>query len=315
MAIAEMDRTDTSDVPRENVLDSDPAAAWEAARDRVVANARAEVVRLRDLEAERSRLRIDAAGKLAKLEARSGDEELEQLLAGGKTRIRELAHEVAIVKAELEVSDRVIASARVKREQAIAGVHAAEAGALLARAAQLRAEADDREVRTAQLLAALQDHEGVVYVPDPGPPAPSIHAGDGSLLRGGAPIVVTRAISRTAYLRVEAAALEQQALAIQARRVVRQGNLTAGSVEDLVEACLADEMRIGPAVPELVAWATQAEADLRARAQVMLERHGEHEAREYGYGRPAAWVVTWREGSIDAGQSRAEPAAAAAVQS
>jgi hypothetical protein len=309
-----------ANVPRET--DEDP-----------VATERAQVTRLAILEREWSARRRDAATDLADREQRSGDDVVAAALAGdGVDRLRGLAEETAIARAELETIDHTIASTRSHREAAIRALFAAEAAELRRQAAALLSEADGRSSRTAQLLAELEAWEGVRYAPErPVAPPQRIYTRlgadgqpevvppaavpygslRGDMLRGpSAPLaglhVVVVPTPRTQLLRNQAGDLERRAIDVAARPVDRSGYAEdIRSIEGLVDIILGDEMRIGPPVVDVVAWAEQALATENARRQEALRRYGDEVARNDGLGRAIAFTIAWSDGQLKPRECRA----------
>lgn len=232
-----------------------------------VAAARAEVLRLATLERDWSTRRRRLAGELGELERTSGDEVLSAALEGeGEPMARSLAGQIAGMRAELETIDRTVDAARRRREQAIPAVFAAEAGQLRLQASALTAEADGREPKTRELLAAIEAWEGCPYAPvQPNRGGQAF----GGPAQGGAPQVVYVPTPKTTLLRQQAAALERQAVEAERRTGVRHGSVTGRDLQAIEEAVFADPLRMGPPPADIEAWmnaARDAETTRRSRA-------------------------------------------------
>jgi hypothetical protein len=94
----------------------------------------------------------------------------------------------------------------------------------------------------------------------------------------------------------------QRAAALQSQRVVDQGSVDAVALEGLIDAVLADPMRIGPSIGSLIAFVAGVDEKERQRRQ--LRGLGGQEG--IGYADPRAPIglrLTWRAGAIVPGES------------
>jgi hypothetical protein len=261
----------------------------------LVADARAQVQQLVEVERDWSTRRRRLAAELAELERTSGEQVLAAALeADGEPLSRSLGATIAGKRAELETIDRTITAARRRREQAIPAVFAAEAEQLRGQAAALVAEADTREPKTAELLAAIEEWEGCSYAPAQPNRAGQLVGGQA----GGAPGIVFVPTPKTLALRQQAAMLERQAQQAELRTPDRSGQVTGRDLKALEKAIFADPLRIGPAIADVEAW-------LEAARAAEMERRTESERRG---GRPGAWGVidftlSWSAGALRADQS------------
>lgn len=257
--------------------------------------ARAEVERLFAVEQEWSAKRIAAAAQVAEAERSAGAAALDGSDAG------RVAGRIAGLRAELDVADHAIAEARARRETAVRAVWAAEAGLLRTRAATLRAEAAEREVRTRQLLDALAEHEGVEYAPVRPIAPPVMRGADGAPVGGVLTVFVP--MPRTALLREEADGLERAAAARSAQQVARAGQVVAQDPDQLrADLATLGPMQLAPVAHAVEAWLAAG-----------LERDRERRARlapgpgYVGYRAPLVLQLVWRDGAIDPDRSRIGP--------
>jgi hypothetical protein len=262
-----------------------------------IAEARAEVARLLQSEVDWSALRDQRAAELAKLEAVDGGEVLD---AGSLDVVADAAVRMITIRAEIPTIDRTIDAARERRVVAIKLVFQHEAAALWAQAQAKRDEAAAHRVRTDELLAELEAHEGVPYEPVQ-PDRPNVAAIAAGHV-GGAITIVSRRASRTEALLMEAAELERRAAA--ERSVTQHGRIETTSVEQLVAEATQNPMHIGPTIASIRAWAGASVARLEADIATGQARHGELEAVARGKGRPVRFEMFWTQGEIDVGSSR-----------
>jgi hypothetical protein len=256
--------------------------------------AKAEVERLHRAELDLSDKRMALAASLGSLEAEAGVATLDTFLAGEGTGA-DTTRRLLAARAEVDALDAAIAEARTRRRGAIRAVWLAEAAAIREQAAPLRAEADAREPRTRELLAALLEHEGIDYAPAR-PGMGSLPLGDQV---GGAPHVVIRRIGRTDSLRIRANDLEAQAAAVEAREMQDRGAISGNSAEAIIDQIRAwDPMKLALPLPAAAEWATQAEATQRARLAHLQPHH-------VGYGGEPLLELVWAGDDVDNARSRA----------
>jgi hypothetical protein len=263
-------------------------------RNGAIAAARADVERLHRAELDLHDRRVALTEQIATARTSAGAAALEAALsASSGGGIGDPSHRVAALDAEIAATDAAITAARERRRLAILAVWAAEAAPLRERAARLRDEADARATRTGELLRQLEEWEGVRYVPAE-PSRPNV-AGD---LQGGAPTVRIIPAPRTRQLQIEADDLERRAAALETRTVRDSGHVEAESAAALIQAIrTADPLTIAPTLATVEAWATEAEAQQRAR---IARQPSETQARC-----AVVLALAWRDGAIDARQSRA----------
>ncbi len=251
----------------------------------------AEVLRLRDRELEIWKDRQQRVAELLELEARTGRE----VADGGS--VADAGRLLAEGRAALDVLDRAADELARQREAAVPLIWRAQAESRRSTEAAKRSEAEERAVRTRQLLADLRVHEGCEYGPAGRQP------GDGGPINPGAVIVYNR--PRTAGLLAEAdeegraaAILERQELNLKAG-----GQVSASSIERLIVDGLGDGRRVFPPLREVERWAV--EADQRARARLRRTREDYAEALPDPEATAATWTLTWRGREILAGESHA----------
>jgi hypothetical protein len=261
----------------------------------LVAAARGQVQQLLDVERDWSTRRRRLAAELAELERTSGEQVLAAALdSDGEPMARSLAGKIAGMRAELETTDSTISAARRRREQAIPAVFTAEAEQLRGQAAALVAEADSREPKTRELLAAIEEWEGCSFAPAPAKPG-------GQLVGGqlvGSPVVVWVPTPKTTALRQQAAMLERQAQQALLRTPDRSGQVTGHDLKALEEAIFSDPLRIGPALADVESWMEAVRAAETARHSEMERRAGQVVARAIIDFKPA-----WSDGVLRADQS------------
>jgi hypothetical protein len=256
--------------------------------------AREEVGRLHRAELDLSDQRMALAASLGSLEAEAGVATLDTFLAGAGTGA-DTTRRLLAARAEVDALDAAIAEARSRRRDAIRAAWLAEAAPLREQAVAHRAEADAREPRTRELLAALLEHEGIEYAPAR-PGMGSLPLGDQA---GGAPHVVIRRIGRTDSLRLRANDLEAQAAAVEAREVQDRGAISGNSAEAIIAQIRAWEpMKLALPLPAAAEWATQAEAQQRARLARLAPHH-------VGYGGEPLLELVWAGDDVDNARSRA----------
>lgn len=254
--------------------------------------ARAAVLRLMEIEREQTEQRVEKAARLVEAERQSGDAVVEAALSGsGQDRYREITAEVAGLRTELDVIDRAIDAARIRRRAAIAAVRAADAAELRERAAALYAEAEEREQRTRDLLAPLEEWEDCKYAPAPAE-------------RTEVDWLVIRPTPKTQRIRNEAASLDARAQEVAAEDVMDSGQVQGASGQELVAAITAEPLRLGPPIAEVLAWAASA-AERERRRRDRLRRFDvptdEAEA-------PMLFTLVWVHEAVDTQRSTVENA-------
>jgi hypothetical protein len=252
--------------------------------------ARAEALRLATLERDWSARRRQLAGELGERERTAGDDVLSAALEGdGEPMARNLAGQIAGMRAELETIDRTVDAARRRREQAIPAVFAAEAAKLRLQASALTAEADGREPKTRKLLAAIEAWEGCPYAPA----QPNRgNQGIGGQVPGAMQVVYVPT-PKTTTLRQQAAGLERQAVEAERRTGVRNGSVTGRDLEAIEEAVFADPLRMGPTIADVGAWMAAArDAETTRRSRFRADQLGAVE-----------FTLVWSDGIVRPDQS------------
>jgi hypothetical protein len=193
------------------------------------------------------------------------------------------------MRSEIEAVESTIAAARRRRLEAIPAVARAEAEQLRGQAVELRQAAGDRESKTRELLAALQEWEGCTYAPT----APQRGSGPVSGAIGGAPAVVMVSTPRTLELRQQADILDRQALEVDRREPVTSGMVTAEDLAGLESAIFADPGRMGPPMSAVESWFIAATAAQTERWARHLAAGGEDYA-----GSRITYTLSWRNATI-----------------
>jgi hypothetical protein len=154
------------------------------------------------------------------------------------------------IRASIDATGLAIDRAREARHDAILAVWKAQAADRRRQAKKVASDLEKHQKRTSQLLTALQEHEGCAYVPA------SYAALAG--VAGGAMVAGQIALPMSQTLAAEYARLEAEAQELETRRVHPTGQLTATSVDALVDALYADAMRMAPREDRVRAWAERA---------------------------------------------------------
>jgi hypothetical protein len=257
--------------------------------------ARTVVVKLRQAELTLSDRLASLVAGLADLEHAAGAATLGDLLGEYADDVREAFNTLARAQIEVRAVEAAIGQARDQHRAAILSVWAAEAVPLRSRAATLRSEADERQVKTDALLAELTEWEGCQYAPV----YPQRPLADPGIL-GGAPSVVYVQMPRTQALRREADGLDQQATALGERRVVDRGSLNGETADELLALVRdMDPMQIGPTLADAEAWLRPAYDTQRARIDRATD------PQQIGYGGTVAIELVWADGKVDQQRSRA----------
>lgn len=255
-----------------------------------VEKAKEQVTKL--MEAER-RLSERLAVKQAELAAAGGDlgeSTLKAELAGAAVDLG-LLRCVSDLRAEVDATQQAIDAARRERLSAIPLVWRAEASELVEKAEKLEGEANSRQEKTDKLLAQLEEWEGVRYVPSrPGDHSPLL-----GNQQGGAPTVITVAVPKTDYLRLEATQLRERAAALETKRPVRSGRATGASAKELLGSVLGDPMVLGPTAASVLAWTAEQEAKHGAESAAL--RHKNHEGWETR-NNPIRYTIIWKNGEL-----------------
>ncbi len=284
-----------------------------------VAEARAHVEKLYTTEQELSRRVLKLREDLPAAQSAGGSDLLDAALSGTTTP-KGATSRVVQIGAEISICEDAIVQARQRRVEAIRSLWRAEAEPLRRRAAELRAEADERASKTAAMLRELEEWEECPYAPAPpqrphtaprhddNPKTAPILSPEGGIIRDypsnpvGDLQVVYVPTPRTQLLRNEAAELERQAEALELRQVTTHGYASAPNRGEL----LADLAARGPMVlvPELGAvlrWLDTVEAKVRARRQEIVRRGTAHAFTPIEADVPVS--LSWRDGQIfdDAG--------------
>jgi hypothetical protein len=281
-----------------------------AAVDDPVANAKAEVDQLVEFQRRTWDALQSKSREVASRGAAAGDALVDAALRGTAPGMSQAAEGIAHLQAELVVLSEALDAARIRHQAAIPAVGRAQAVGMRIEAAARRAEAEEREVLTLQLLAQLREHEGVVYVPARAMPSDGLVGGE---RKGGALQVFVVNLPRTALLRDEADALEQTAGNIERQEVHQAGQVVGLTVDDLVNAMFANPMVIGPRPVDIAAWTIEAEK--RERQRRIRLAHGGAEAMGYAEpDGPVEFLLTWRQGAIDQRESGARPPEAAFIE-
>lgn len=221
---------------------------------------------------------------LGAAEVAAGDVLLASILGNGKSDARANV-KVDTLESERKSVEHALASARNQRPGAITALWTAEAAALESQAATASADADQRQVRTDELLAALKDHEGCEYVPHEPPRGPRV-------------TVVT--IPQTVGLRSQAANLKRRAQQLRRQPIDTNGSIHADSREAVIAALRAlDPSSVGPALSDAVrCYERLAEAEREYRRK--SPQHADD------YQRPDAPVnvtIHWKDSRIDTRKS------------
>jgi hypothetical protein len=252
--------------------------------------ARIEVERLCQVERDWSARRRQLASDIADLVSRSGDLVLDAALDGdaGATS-GALSSRLAAMRAEVEAVESTIAASRRRRSESIPTIAQCEAEQLRQQAVELRDAATEREPKTAELLAALQEWEGCTYAPT----APQRGSGPVSGAIGGAPAVVMVSTPRTLELRQQADILDRQALEVDRRQPVTSGMVTADDFDGIEAAIFADPMRMGPPMSDVEVWFASATAAQRS----CWARHRATGGEDYA-GSRITYTLSWRNATI-----------------
>lgn len=263
--------TETSD--RTSSLAVAPSAARQHV-DRLYAAERDLIVRRMALDDE-----------LAQAQEAAGDEALAAVM--GEKRSERSLSRLGKLRDEMAALESAIEAARRQRLAAIPAIWRDEARDLRAQAATLQAEADQRQSRTDELLAALKEWEGCDYVPFVPDRSATVQ------LVGGPVTFVT--IPTTMAMRNRIAQLERRADGLERREVVMDGAIEASSREDLFRKLFDhDPLEFAPHMFSALAWydaAAEQERDRRVRVGTDLSRD-------------VAVTMVWRAGEIQQDRSR-----------
>jgi hypothetical protein len=285
------------------------AAAQTQAVD-AVAVARAEVVHLRDLERDFAAQRQAKAAELAELVSHGGDQVVDAVKGGDQEAVtRGLGKRVAELRGEIDTLDAASDSTRRRRRQAIPQVREAQALAAERIAEQLEAEAAQHQRDNDRLLAKLEEHAGCRYeparpaVPGQPPPLTDEQRARGLVPAAGLQIVVVGA-PKFQILRNDATVQRHTAAALRRQVTIENGTVEGVGIEAIIDGVLADPMRIGPPIGEVISWAQEVEANERRR-RIRREHGGRHAVGHADPGGPIGLRLSWRAGAILPGESRA----------
>lgn len=260
--------------------------------DDPIAAAAAEVERIFAAEHELSRRRDTLTAALPELRADAGAAALATALDGAEPPAVDA---VTTLTAQIDATDYALTAARTRRLEAVRALWQAGARQLREQAATLRREADERQKRTDELLAALAEHEGVSYAP-----AQPIAPPPGTCV---SPVTIWTAAPKTALLRLEADGLDGQAAALESRQPVAAGSVSGESAGALLAQLHQDPLRLDPLPHEVTAWVQTAVARELASAR----RHNPRLATFVPATSPNRLDLVWSGGQINAARSRVEP--------
>ena len=176
-------------------------------------------------------------------------------------------------------------------------VWAAQAVSRRAIEAAKRTEANEREPRTRQMLADLKEWERCEYAPA-GP-----QPGRGFPVDPTVSVVIYN-LALTDRLRLEAdeAARAAVALELQEFNLKAGGQVSASSIEGLIEEVIGDGRHVVPPLREVERWALEAEQVSRDRLR--RTRAARLEGMPDPETAPPTWTLTWRGREVVAGESR-----------
>ena len=248
--------------------------------------------RLLDLRAEQAKLRENGpAAELAELEGGNS-------AAPGRTRRVFVAEQV----------DDLVAARLVVRKRwadAVRTVLRARAEVLRTDARKIEAELTKHAAERNRRLAAVEEWEGVRYLPDSSVP------GRETVLKGGREIVLTPGVprlSKTAQFELEIQRLHREASAIESRTIRLSGSVNGSSLEELLTAANSDEI-IGPGPALITDWFRQNAEKLEREWERFLREDYHPALHQHGLARLGSakdpvrndnFRFAWREdGSID----------------
>ncbi len=250
----------------------------------------------------------------------AGGSDLLDATLSGTTTPKGATSRVVQIGAEISICEDAIVQARQRRVEAIRALWRAEAEPLRKRAAELREEADEREIKTAAMLRELEEWEECPYAPAPphrphtaprhddNPKTAPILSPEGGIIRDypSNPIgdlqVVYIPTPRTQLLRNEAAGLDQQAEALESRQVTMHGYASAPNRGELLTDLAArGPMVLVPKLGAVLEYLDRLEAKVRARRQEIIRRGTAHGFTPVEADVPVS--LSWRDGEIfdDAG--------------
>lgn len=253
----------------------------QLAESEAVKAAKAEVERWWQAELEHDQKRRLAHASVATIESSIGA----AILDGADSA--KLASKIATANAEISAHEAAIDAARARRADAIAALRASEAILLRAQAAELRAQGEEHRIKTTQLLAELQQHEGCPFAPV-------------AMVLGSFPGVYSEPTSlqmpKSDLLLRKAGELEAQAARLESKPVQQSGQVQGRGAGELIKQISAQApMVIGPTFASVEHWCA--------------ERVAEEQQRRHGFlASPATsllFTLIWKNGAIDLAQSRA----------
>lgn len=266
----------------------------DTTRTDAVTITRSEVERLNAQELKFARLHLQRSTELAELRSRRGQQVLKAsdplaVVGAVNTRIRAAEDELAGLA-------EAAGEAHKARLLAIPAVFLAEAEDRERQAAQLDADADKLEAEVKKLLEPVEKLADWAYLPAEG-------RVDGRYFRvvprnDGGPFRVVEAFGpRHERMRSSARALRMQAAETRSAVPHKAGSLEADSLEDLLALVFSEALRLAPPAASIIEVMEEArENELRRR--VRLTNSGSVPADL-----PLRYKLTWRNGSIDVGQS------------
>lgn len=253
-----------------------------------VEDARARVQQLRDAELELYDRRQKLLDDMAAATAAHGDEILDAIVSGRKPSA---SRKVSQLRDEVDAIDEAVDRARHRRAEAIPDVWRAEAEEERRQATELLLEAEKRQVRTDELLAALKEHEGCDYIWDS-------RNRDRPLPIEG---TLTWTVPLTERMRNQAARHSLQADQFEAREVSRQGHFEAWSRDELIERIRAwDPFMIAPNLTTVLDWFDQEQAKLTRpfKQALVFWRNGELDLKQSRVNAQSSWEEREASGGI-----------------
>lgn len=213
------------------------------------------------VESARTAIERLAAKELAEFKCWRGiGVEIEEERASGNPD----AHRVTRLETERENAAQAGAAARDRRRAAIIVYFKAQADEMHRPVPELRKEIEHRRRKTDRMLDELDAFEGARYCPVAQVTLAQLQLGvyfDGveQILRDGIP-----SWPKTSILITKCDLAEAAAASLAARPVPDSGAVSAGSVDALLAAVLADPCTIAPGLQSIAEWAKTAEQAVRA---------------------------------------------------
>jgi hypothetical protein len=232
--------------------------------------AKAEILRLAQVEIELFQDRTNKTAQLAEGERTAGDAYLD---GAGNEAIAALTQ----LKTAIEVLERGIDAAHARRAEAITRKFRLEAQEFQRQAREKQGELDELESQSGKLLKKLGELENVPYT---------------SSILLAEPSGAGYWVPRSQVLRTEIQDLEQRAKALDGKEVPRSGlvDIEVTDTRQLIAGTLAEEV-VTPSVQEIVAWAQEVEETAQKTTNSPV---GNRRRRTR---------LLWRNGAIDRAQS------------